>query len=85
MIPRLITQRQVTHAAGELPSCAPQCGRQPKHYEDRRAAHVNGGHFLECSYCNRSTPRFPTFTLACADWCRQLGTSLPEFRIRSIR
>lgn len=67
-----MTQSQVRHPAGELPSCTVACGREPKHYEDKRAARAGGGHFLECSPCDRRTPKRETLALATADWVRMV-------------
>lgn len=65
-----MTQYQVHHTADELPVCA--CSRQPKHYLDTRRSSAGGGHFLECSPCDRRTPKRPSFPLASADWVRMV-------------
>jgi hypothetical protein len=72
------TQYQVKHAAGELPACP--CGHSPKHIHDRRAAHSNGGHFLECCPCDRRTPRSASLAGAVDDWCRITGAARPGQR-----
>lgn len=85
-----MTQRQISHATDELPSCS--CGRTPKHYADQRAIRASGGHFLECHPCDRRTARYATLAGAVQEWCRILGTSMPAIkptqtlqRIRAIR
>jgi hypothetical protein len=84
-----MTQHQITHIAGELPPCS-GCRREPKHYHDRRAARVNGGHFLECAPCDRRTGRHPSLKPAIAEWHRINGTAPArpaaiDSRVQSIR
>jgi hypothetical protein len=69
-----MTQRQITHPTGALPRCSADCGREPKHYHDLRAARVNGGHFLECAPCDRRTARHPRLEGAITEWHRLVGS-----------
>lgn len=68
----MITQSQVKHAPGELPNCA--CGKQPRHILDSRRAIAGGGHFLECSPCDRRTRRHADLVLAIAEFHRLVGS-----------
>lgn len=70
-----MTQRQVSHAKGELPTCS--CGREPHHIHDGRALRCGGGELLECSPCDRRTGKHPTLDGAIRDFCRQVGAPLP--------
>jgi len=82
-------QRQITHTSSELPRCT--CGRSPRHFIDQRAAHANGGHFLECSSCDRRTARCPDLNHAITDWRRITGqsqpvpTTTPHLRLTRVR
>lgn len=72
-----MTQRQVSHVAGEIPPCDKYPSHVPKHYEDKRCAHAGGGHFIECHACGVRTERQPDFSSALQDWCRRMGVPVP--------
>jgi hypothetical protein len=69
----MITQRQIPHAAGELPACARPCSQTPKHYHDSRAPHAGGGHFLECYDCGVRTAGHASLAAAVAEWTDTVG------------
>jgi hypothetical protein len=71
-----MTQRQITHPAGVMPPCASPCARSPKNFHDSRAPHAGGGHAIECSSCDRRTPKAPTFEAALQEWCRLVGAPI---------
>lgn len=61
-----MTQRQITHAPGTLPSCA--AGHAAHHIHDLRCASAGGGHFIECE-CRR-TARHADLDRALIEWKR---------------
>lgn len=63
-----MTQRQITHPAGQLPRCT--CSREPRHFLDLRGAGKGGGHLFECNVCDRSTGKHTTFDRALGEWIR---------------
>ena len=74
-----MTQRQITHPAGQLPHCS--CGREPKHYQDMRGRSKGGGHLFECNPSDRSTGKQPTAEEALREFTRLSG--VPERSARS--
>lgn len=69
-----MTQRQISHPAGEIPDCAD--GHAGHHIHDFRGASAGGGHSIECA-CRR-TSRHPTFDAAALEWRRMNTTRKPR-------
>lgn len=85
-----MTQRQISHAAGEIPPCGKSAAHTPKHYQDFRAPHAGGGHAIECSACDLRTPKSASFDFALQEWCRLIGVAKPAAstaarNVRAIR
>ena len=88
-----MTQHQISHQGVRLPPCPPPCHRQPKHFEDRRGMRSGGGHFFECSACDRRTTRQTTAEAVLQEWCRLVGATpkgaqadlLSNPRLRAVR
>lgn len=87
-----MTQRQLQHAPGDLPICS-ACSDlrhnrlvHPRHFVDLRAARAGGGHFLECSRCDRRTAKYPDLGSALRDWHRLAPppAAATEGAVRSI-
>jgi hypothetical protein len=78
-----MTQRQVSHARGELPTCS--CGRTPRHFHDARAPHAGGGEIVECSPCDQRSGKHPTLDAAVRDFCRRVGVVIPDNAVAQPR
>lgn len=72
-----MTQRQISHAPGQIPRCPAPCQRDPKHIHDKRMASAGGGHFIECCACDRRTSKSENFEAALQEWCRITNRKAP--------